>query len=129
MRLIAILVICAAVGVTAARASAPGAYAALAAPAAQDCVKLCEDDSLCVGWTYEAGACGLWASLPKDAPSQLTLSAHAPGFARRVEATQAVRAPPAARGRPNSAPHDIAPAALLGGYDGGDDIRPRLGGN
>ena len=128
MRLIAILVIFAAVSVTTARASAPGAYATPAAPSANDCIKLCQDDSLCVGWTYQSGACGLWASVPKDAPSHFTLSGHAPGFAHRVEVAEAER-PAAPPEHPTPAQPETADVALLGGYDASEDIRPRLGGN
>lgn len=126
MRLIAILVIFAAISVTTARASAPGAYATPAAPSANDCIKLCQDDSLCVGWTYDAGACGLWASVPHDAPSHFTLSGQAPAFAHRVELAERERpiVPPE-----QPAQHETADVALLGGYDASEDIRPRLGGN
>ena len=128
MRLIAILVIFAAVSVTTASASAPGAYAQPAAQSANDCIKLCEDDSLCVGSTYEAGACGLWASVPQAAPLHFTLSIHAPGFARRLEVAEAQRplAPPE---QPAPVQPETAAVALLGGYDGSEDIRPRLGGD
>ena len=129
MRLIAILVIFAAISSTTAEASGPGAYAAPAAPSASDCIKLCRDDSLCVGWTYEAGACGLWASVPKDAASHFTLSGHAPPFAQRIEVAQAGDEPPARNERAAPARHETAAAALLGGDDGRDDIRPRLGGD
>ena len=127
MRLIAILVIFAAVSFTTARASAPGAYATPAAESANDCVPLCQDDSLCVGWTYDAGVCGLWASVPKVAPSHFTLSSHAPGFVRRVEVASA--RPPSIPPGPTPEHHESADVALLGGPDGGEDIRPRLGGN
>ena len=129
MRLIALFVIFAAIASTTAQAVGPGAYAAPAAPGASDCIKLCQDDSLCVGWTYEAGACGLWASVPKDAPSHFTLSDHAPAFAQRMEAAQAASEPIAALERAAPAPRDAGRAALLGGDDGNEDLRPRLGGD
>jgi len=129
MRLLAILVIFAAISFTPAGASAPGAYASPAAESSNDCVRLCQDDSLCVGWTYESGACGLWASVPKDAPFHFMLSNHAPGFARQVEIAEATHTPAAPPERPSPAPHEAAAVALLGGYDGDDDLRPRLGGN
>ncbi len=125
MRLIASVVILAAISANAAQASASGAYATPAAPSASDCIKLCQDDSLCVGWTYEAGACGLWASAPKEPPSHFTLSDHAPAFARQMEAPPE----PGARPEPASPASSTAAAALLGGVDRGEDIRPRLGGD
>jgi len=129
MRLIAMLVIFAVISSTRAEASGPGAYATPAAPSASDCIKLCQDDSLCVGWTYEAGACGLWASVPKDAPSHFTLSDHAPPFAHETEVAQAGDEPTARSVPASGAPHETAAQALLGGDDGRDDIRPRLGGD
>ena len=128
MRLITVLVIFAAISFTTARASAPGAYATSTAESSNDCLQLCQDDSLCVGWNYNEGACGLWASVPKEPPLHFTLSSRAPGFARQIEIATAARsqsAPPA----PNPERHESAAIALLGGYDGNDDIRPRLGGN
>ena len=129
MRLIAMLVIFAVMSSTPAQASGPGAYATPAAPSASDCIKLCQDDSLCVGWTYEAGACGLWASVPKDAASHFTLSDHAPRFAQQIEVAQASDEPTTRSERATGAQHETAAAALLGGDDGRDDIRPRLGGD
>ena len=129
MRLIAILVIFAAVSVTTARASAPGAYATPTAPSANDCIKLCQDDTLCVGWTYDAGACGLWASVPKDAPSHFTLSSHATGSARQIQVAETADPPTAPPERAAPAQRESAAVALLGGLDGDEDIRPRLGGN
>jgi hypothetical protein len=126
MRLIAILVILAAISANAAQASAPGAYATSAASSASDCIKLCQDDSLCVGWTYEAGACGLWASAPKEPPSHFTLSDNAPAFARQM---QAAAEPGAPAGPASPASSTTVAAALLGGDDRGEDIRPRLGGD
>jgi hypothetical protein len=129
MRLIAMLVIFAVMSSTRAGASAPGAYATPAAPSASDCIKLCQDDSLCVGWTYEAGACGLWASVPKDAPLHFTLSEHAPAFAHEMEVAQAGDEPTAGSAPAAGGQHETAALALLGGDDGRDDIRPRLGGD
>lgn len=125
MRLFAMLVIFAAISASTARAGALGAYATPAAASASDCIKLCQDDSLCVAWTYEAGACGLWASAPKDPPSHFTLSDNAPRFAHEIEIAEAQTT---ARPEPlTPAPHADAAAALLGGDDRGDDIRPRFG--
>src|SRR5262245_21276006 len=104
MRLIAVFVIFAVISSTPAQASGSGAYATPAAPNASDCIKLCQDDSLCVGWTHEAGACGLWASVPKDTPAHFTLSDHAPRSAREIEVAQAGDEPSA-----RSAPAPGAP--------------------
>ncbi len=124
MRLIALLMIFAAITFATARAAAPGAYAAPAAGAAVDCVKLCDDDSLCVGWTYEAGACGLWASVPSNVTSHFTLSNRAPGVARRIQVAEPQSAAP--QEQPTYQP---AAAALLGGDTPAEDLRPRFGGN
>ena len=126
MRLIATLLMFAALVFTTAHAAEPGAYASPAAAAAEDCIKLCQDDTLCVGWTYRSGACGLWASVPKQAPSAFTLSSRAPGFAQELPATAVAQA---ATPAPQPEPQRLEPAAvaLLGGDTRSEDLRPRLG--
>ena len=110
-------------------ASATGAYATPSATNAAQCIKLCNDDSLCVGWTFAAGACGLWAGVPNNSGSGFTLGERAPEFAREPKTyeSQVNAAQPA--------PTPIAPARrtpaserLLGGNSAGSDLRPRLGG-
>jgi hypothetical protein len=128
MRLVATLVIFAAVSITTAHASASGAYATPAAESADDCVKLCQDDTLCVGSTYESSRCGLWASVPNDAPSQFVLSDRAPNFVRPAEVAEAVR-PPVRRAPVQSPARETPTATLLGGDDSSEGLRPRLGGN
>jgi len=124
MRLIATLLMFAALAFTAARAEISGAYGSLAAERADDCIKLCQDDMLCVGWIYDAGACSLWASVPKQTPSAFTLSDRAPSFAR---STQIAAAPTPAAPAPRPAHHEPASVALLGGDNRTEDLRPRLG--
>ena len=126
MRLIATLLMFAALGFTTARAETSGAYASPAAERADDCIKVCQDDTLCVGWTYEAGGCGLWASVPKQAPSAFTLSSRAPGFVQDMPVTAIVQA---AAPAPPPAPLRREPAAvaLLGGDTRSEDLRPRFG--
>ena len=124
MRLIATLLMFAAFVFTTAHAAEPGAYASPAAAAAEDCIKLCQDDTLCVGWTYRSGACGLWASVPKQAPSAFTLSSRAPSFAQAVAVVStASPAPP----QPPQPRHEQASVALLGGNDRAEPLRPRFG--
>jgi hypothetical protein len=110
-------------------AAAAGAYATPRAANAADCIKLCNDDSLCVGWTFADSACGLWASLPKDAESAFTPGDHAPAFARSLRASepQLVAAQQASR---LAAPARRTQSSdmLLGGDDVGSELRPRLGG-
>ena len=120
MRLIATLLIFAALAFTSARAEVTGAYASPAAERADDCIKICEDDTLCVGWTYEAGACGLWASVPKQTPSAFTLSSRAPSFAQAMPVTTIAQAVAPAHPEPAS-------VALLGGDTRTEDLRPRFG--
>ena len=126
MRLIATLLMFAALAFTAARAEVSGAYASPATERADDCIKICEDDTLCVGWTYEAGACGLWASVPKQVPSAFTLSSRAPVLTQTMPATPVVQAAAPAP-RPVPARHEPASIALLGGDNRTEDLRPRLG--
>ncbi|MFZ2029322.1 MAG: hypothetical protein WAU68_03355 [Vitreimonas sp.] len=124
MRLIATLLMFAALVFTTARAETSGAYATPAVASADDCIKVCQDDTLCVGWTYGAGACALWASVPKQAPSAFTLSSRAPGFAQNIPTIvqAAAPAPP-----PTPPRHEPAAVALLGGDSRTEDLRPRLG--
>jgi hypothetical protein len=125
MRLIATLLMFAALAFTTARAEVTGAYGSTAAERADDCTKICEDDTLCVGWTYHAGACGLWASVPKQTPSAFTLSTRAPGFAHTMPVAAMAQPPtPAPRPQPQ---HEIAAVALLGGDNRSEDLRPRFG--
>jgi hypothetical protein len=124
MRLIATLLVFAALAFTTARAEVSGAYASPTAERADDCIKVCQDDTLCVGWTYEAGTCGLWASVPKQTPSAFTLSDRAPSFAR---STQIAAAPAPEAPAPRPARHEPASVALLGGDNRIEDLRPRLG--
>lgn len=125
MRLIATLLMFAALVFTTARAAEPGAYASPTAAVADDCIKLCQDDTLCVGWTYTSGACGLWASVPKQTPSAFTLSSRASNFAQPVPVVSTAAAP-----TPPSPPqprHEQASIALLGGNDRAESLRPRFG--
>ena len=126
MRLIATLLMFAALVFTTARAEVSGAYAAPAADRADDCIKVCQDDTLCVGWTYEAGACGLWASVPKQAPAAFTLSSRAPHFAQDTAATAIAQAAAPAP-QPEPPRHEPAAVALLGGDTRTEDLRPRFG--
>jgi hypothetical protein len=126
MRLIATLLMFAALVFTTARAEVSGAYATPAAERADDCIKVCQDDTLCVGWTYEAGACGLWASVPKQAPSAFTFGSRAPGFAQDMPVTTIAQA--AAPAPPPAPPRrEPAAVALLGGDTRSEDLRPRFG--
>src|SRR5947207_2272020 len=125
MRLIATLLMFAALAFTTARAEPSGAYALPAAGRADDCIKICQDDTLCVGWTYEAGACGLWASVPKQAPTTFTLSSRAPDFAQDNAAAIVQAAAPAPP--PTPPRHEPASVALLGGDNRTEDLRPRFG--
>ena len=126
MRLIATLLMFAALVFSTARAEISGAYATPAAERADDCIKLCQDDTLCVGWIYETGACGLWASVPKQAPSAFTLSSRAPGFAQELPATAVAQAATPAP-QPEPQRREPAAVALLGGDTRSEDLRPRLG--
>ena len=127
MRLIATLLMFAAFVFSTAHAQTAGAFATPAAAAADDCIKLCQDDTLCVGWTYASGACGLWASVPKQAPSAFTLSSRAPDFAQNMPATVVQAATPAPPAPPQQR-HEQASVALLGGDNRTEDLRPRFGG-
>ncbi|MBS0384563.1 MAG: hypothetical protein JSS00_04355 [Proteobacteria bacterium] len=125
MRTLAVLAIFAAITVATARAAASGAYATAAAATAADCARLCDDDTLCIGWTYDGSACGLWASAPKhDAPLPFRLSNRAPGFVRPAHG--AAVAPPE---QPSPIRPEPMAVALLGGDDRPQDLRPRFGGN
>jgi hypothetical protein len=129
MRLVAFSVALAFAAIAATPARANGAYASLPEASAADCVKLCDDDNLCVGWTFDQGACGLWASVPGVAPSAFTVSDNAPAFARAISvgvAQAPVEVPPTRQA--NGVGHASGATALLGGNDGPEELRPPLGG-
>ena len=129
MRLVALSVALAFAAFAATPACANGAYASSPEASPADCVKLCDDATLCVGWTFDQGACGLWASVPGFAPSAFTLSDHAPAFARSIGVSTAQAPPevPPTR-QANGARHASPATALLGGNDGAEELRPPLGG-
>ena len=121
------LVLSVALAVAATPAVASGAYTSAPAANAANCIKLCNDDSLCVGSTFSAGACHLWASVPLEAPQSFALSNHAPDFARAMAATAPPPSPSPER-HANSARQTSATAVLLGGPDSPDEgLRPRMG--
>lgn len=126
MRLIATLLMFALVSFAAARASTLGAYATLEAASAADCVKLCQDDSLCIGSTYEAGLCGLWASVPQNPPTHFALSERAQRFARSIPSAAAAPEPNGPQ-HPTPAEPEPAAVALLGGDSRIQDLRPAFG--
>ncbi len=116
-----------------------GDYRSADAASAEACARLCEADTICMAWTFRAGACALKAVAPApiaDAESMSGLAARAPGFMRVAAAAPptpiAEAAPPPAVPAPPQAPARRDDYGLLGG-PGGDDppattlpIRARL---
>ncbi|MBI3438899.1 MAG: hypothetical protein HY054_09695 [Proteobacteria bacterium] len=124
MRLIATLLMFAALVFTTAHAETSGAYASSAAANSSDCIKLCQDDTLCVGWTYSESACGLWASVPQQSSGAFTLSGRAPSFAQALPVVVAAAPSPVPPPQPRQ---EHAAIALLGGNDRQEALRPRFG--
>lgn len=112
----------------------PGAaFATLATETPAACERACADDTLCMAWSFEAGACELKAVVPQAIAREGAisgLSSRAPASMRgTLPATTAVIAAherePEAAATPR--PEDAASLALLGGPDSDSDLRARLG--
>jgi hypothetical protein len=129
MRLIAIVSIFMAAAVMPLHAAALGAYTTMQAARADDCARLCADDSLCVGFTFNGDDCAMWASVPKEAPPYFTTTARAPGARQQLVVADAVSPAAPSPAPPHPAERENAAVALLGGDNRSEDIRPRLGGN
>ena len=110
-----------------------GAYAVLAFDNPQACARACEDDTLCVAWSFQGEECAQFATAPQDftVGPNANLSSNAPRFIRTQFAPHA--AAPAsspnivttAKPQPVAETHDEASLVLLGGPEEGD-IRSRL---
>lgn len=84
----------------AASAHAAGAYASRETANADACARLCEDDGLCVAWTFTENACSMRATAPNATPNGVS------GFSRRAPAQLRQQIPNA------SAPAIAAPAPV-----------------
>jgi hypothetical protein len=119
-----------------------GAFASLQASDENACARLCDDDGLCMAWTFRTdGGCSLSAivAAPSPDPDSISgLSMRAPRALVRA-ATPVTQPPSQEDAQPviaeepeaPEAPATVAAAnvpALLGGLDEGDAaFRPRLG--
>jgi hypothetical protein len=75
----------AALGAPAMAAGQRDAYQILSVSTAEACARACEDDGLCIAWTFtDSGACNLSAVAPQQTPGDMKygLSTRAPSFAR-----------------------------------------------
>ncbi len=130
----------AAVGAPARAANQAGAYQTLSAANAAACARSCEEDGLCIAWTFADSACSLSAVAPQQPASVITsgLSTRAPSFARaqaelrHVEQPAVLEAPVTPPLEAQQAPtraqmtYEEASLALLGGPED-EALRPRLG--
>lgn len=95
------------------------------------CARACEDDGLCMTWSFSAGACELSAIVPANASgAAFGLSSRAPrlSFAAPVSPpTLPVAEIRVAEGQTSGPKQEIDVAfALLGGPEE-NDLRPRMG--
>ncbi len=77
----------AAVGGPALAAGQRNAYQVLSVASAEACARACEDDGLCIAWTFtDAAACNLSAVAPHETPGEMKygVSSRAPSFARAL---------------------------------------------
>ncbi len=114
-----------------------GSYATIEAETAAVCERACADDTLCMAWSFQANACELKAIVPGAVAREGVIS----GVALRAPASMRVRYEPPAPATPIIATHEDEPVtivteatrhqdvalALLGGPEGGDELRGGLG--
>jgi PAN domain len=131
----------AAIGAPAMAAGQRDAYQILSVSSAEACARACEDDGLCIAWTFtDTGACNLSAVAPQHTPGDMKygVSSRAPSFARALAEMRGPTEPPAiaeAAPTPGPAPNtselrsseevafEEASLALLGGPE---DETPRV---
>jgi hypothetical protein len=124
---------CLAAIVTAAAATeaprTPGAYASLVAADASACARACNDDGICMAWSFHReNQCELTAVVPAQSDAQAVaagLSSRAPSFLQPgtpILHAEAVIAPAAAIEAPEPAERSEADELLLGGPVD-DDLR------
>ncbi len=115
----------------------PGAsFATVETETAAACERLCADDTICMAWSFRGSTCELKATVPaaiQETGAISGLSARAPASMRtRIAAPAPIIAPivaDEAQAAPISAPRndDEVTMALLGGPEGAEDLRSRLG--
>lgn len=117
-----------------------GAFATLEAESPGSCERLCVEDTLCMAWSFNNNLCELKAVVPASITQNGVISgisARAPASLRAQPAlreTMPVAAAPdifaeaivAAEAPSASAEEDISDQ-LLGGLEGDEDLRARLG--
>jgi hypothetical protein len=149
MRIISILAVLAAAQIGAAWAIGDvnvarpgGAFATLEAESAGSCERLCVEDTLCMAWSFKDGLCELKAVVPaaiaqngviSGISSRVPVSLRAQRPLRESTAIEALPAPSQvaaveadAQLIEATAEDDISDQ-LLGGLEGDEDLRTRLG--
>jgi len=117
------------------RARPGGAFSTQPAESVAACERLCADDTLCMAWSFRAGACELKANVPlavaqTGTTSGVSLRAPAsmrtpPQLAAAARAAAQTEPPPLATSEP--AGEDPLAMALLGGPESDQELRSRLG--
>ncbi len=108
-----------------------GAYAMLAFDNRDACARACEEDSMCVAWSFQGEECAQFATAPQNfiLGANAGLSPNAPRFIRAQFAPRLEVAPSniVTVTKPQNTPetHAEASLVLLGGPDEAD-IRSRL---
>jgi hypothetical protein len=97
----------AAIGGPALAAGQRNAYQVLSVANAEACARACEDDGLCIAWTFtDVAACNLSAVAPHETPGEIKygVSSRAPSFARALAEMRGPTEPPAIAEAPEPAP-------------------------
>jgi len=111
-----------------------GSFTSVETETAAACERLCADDTICMAWSFRGSTCELKATVPaaiQETGAVSGLSTRAPAAMRtRIAALAPVVAPviaDEAQPTPISAPEDALTMALLGGPEGDEGLRSRLG--
>ena len=115
----------------------PGAsFTTVETETAAACERLCADDTICMAWSFRGSTCELKATVPaavQETGAISGLSARAPA-SMRTRIAMPAPAPSVApiiadegQAAPISAPEDEVTMALLGGPEGDEGLRSRLG--
>lgn len=115
-----------------------GAYATVEAETPAACERICADDTICMAWSFQANTCELKATVPAAHAQDGVIS----GVSMRAPASLRVRFEAPAAVAPTATvadsgeddppvgapmPEDEISMALLGGPEGAEGLRTRLG--
>jgi hypothetical protein len=92
-----------------------GSYASLPSASEADCVRACDQDALCMAWTFTEHTCALRATAPAFPLTYGALSARAIQAGLPLDAKDGADAPAAEPIEHDTPPQDVEAGSLLGG--------------